>query len=161
METPRTTTFAEAPSAGKAVTPAVPVPATTGTIVTIAMTSYTMLNGNNYVVVVDCPSCDAANRIYVRINDTGGTGIYTWKDSTNSGSSWSDFTPYYVYSLIEGDIDTGIPEEEEILIDWGSATTTNRMLGSLNLGITILITFAIIGFSGYLWNKTGKRKPWQ
>jgi hypothetical protein len=36
IETPKTTMFAEAPSAGKAVTPALPDPATTGTIV-IAM----------------------------------------------------------------------------------------------------------------------------
>jgi len=53
--------------------------------------------------------------------------------------------------------------EEIPPINWGSATTTNRMLGSLNFGVTILITLGIIGFCGYLWNTfvTKRKKPWQ
>jgi len=47
-------------------------------------------------------------------------------------------------------------------IDWASATTTNRMLGSLNMGVTILITMALLGYIGYLWNSvTNRKKPWQ
>jgi len=48
-------------------------------------------------------------------------------------------------------------------IDWGSATTTNRMLGSLNFGVTVLIVFGIIGMCGYLWNSfiSNRKKPWQ
>jgi len=94
----------------------------------------------------------------------GGTWS-SWDDTANGGNTVDTFRIFadYIddispeYSVSGG----GSTEEDPTVIDWGSATTTNRMLGSLNFGITILIVFFILGFSGYLWNKTGKKKPWQ
>jgi len=84
--------------------------------------------------------------------------------SEDAGSTW--YHSGITFELIEGTC-----EEEEgggemgstTPIDWGSATTTNRMLGSLNFGLTILIVLAIISLCGYIWNALGgkKKKPWQ
>jgi len=61
---------------------------------------------------------------------------------------------------IYGDIYVAGEESETTEINWGSATTTNQMLGSINFGLAILIVFFMIGFSGYVWNKFGNKKPW-
>jgi len=80
-------------------------------------------------------------------NTTGILGIDTWGNETGDNTEGT-------ISLCE------ITEENDTEIDWGSATTTNQMLGSINFGLAILIVFFMIGFSGYVWNKFGNKKPW-
>jgi len=85
------------------------------------------------------------------------SGLSTFTDFNNA----VDQGPYNVSGSDSWTISIPDAPDDPTVINWGSATTTNRMLGSLNFGVTILIVFGIIGFSGYLWNKLGKRnKPW-
>jgi len=74
------------------------------------------------------------------------TSLETEIHFTSDGSTWSLFSEE--------------ESSEETIIDWGSATTTNYMLGSLNFGVTILIVFAFLGMCGYVWNKWDRKKPW-
>lgn len=41
-----------------------------------------------------------------------------------------------------------------------STSTTDRLLGSLNFGIAIIIVFFCLGFVGYVYNKITSKKSW-
>jgi len=104
--------------------------------------------------------------VHLYDGDTGGAGqtlsvdpdgAVTWT-TADGDSPVGSFTSVDC-DEIEEDPPTG--DTATSTIDWGSATTTNRMLGSLNFGVTILITLFLIFFCGYLWNSMHKKKPWQ
>jgi len=87
------------------------------------------------------------------VTATGGSMYTSGSYTIHVFETDDDFVITYISSSGGG---TGTTTE----IDWGSATTTNQMLGSINFGLAILIVFFMIGFSGYVWNKFGNKKPW-
>jgi len=99
----------------------------------------------------------------------GEAGYSQYKEYATAGSqnlNWqmagSEIWVTSAIEILPLAVETPPEEASTTPIDWGSATTTNRMLGSLNFGVTILITLAILGFCGYVWNYFNKRKkPWQ
>ena len=85
---------------------------------------------------------------------TGGTGepdgTYFIRVQIVGTSNYSDVFPIYIKDnkvyLNSNDIPT---------------TTAGISTGNIEFGLAIIITMMFLGFIGYIWNRTTRKKPWK
>jgi len=77
-------------------------------------------------------------------------------DPTTASASWSVFEGDSPAGTIANTTCPTTSTEET-----ATATSTQAYLGSIAVGIAVIIGMMSLGFVGFIWNRINRKKPWQ